>query len=50
MPVPLALAYFTAECELNGAEFSTERRKALAAINDAAIREADARMKAAANG
>jgi hypothetical protein len=50
MPVPLALSYFTAECEFNGQEYSTERRKALAAINDAAIREADGRMKAAANG
>jgi hypothetical protein len=33
MPLPLAMAYFTAEAEFNGQEFKTEHQKAMAKLN-----------------
>ena len=40
MPLPLASSYFTAELEWNGSEFSTERDKAMAELNDEGEKEA----------
>ena len=33
MPLPLAMTYFTAECEFNGQDFVTEHQKAMAKLN-----------------